>query len=102
MDSTASDRKMVGREGIEPSTNGLKVHCSTAELTAPLQSITLSAQRDDHSPFPLAGEAAVGRARSAGVRGHTAKTSQRVPPPPLATPVRESEPLILTAHAHQA
>ena len=35
-------RKLVGREGIEPSTNGLKVHCSTAELTAPLQSITLS------------------------------------------------------------
>ena len=25
---------MVGRDGIEPSTNGLKVHCSTAELTA--------------------------------------------------------------------
>ena len=24
---------MVGCEGIEPSTNGLKVHCSTAELT---------------------------------------------------------------------
>ncbi len=25
---------VVGRDGIEPSTNGLKVHCSTAELTA--------------------------------------------------------------------
>lgn len=24
---------MVGREGLEPSTNGLKVHCSTTELT---------------------------------------------------------------------
>ena len=28
------DVEMVGRDGIEPSTNGLKVHCSTAELTA--------------------------------------------------------------------
>lgn len=25
---------MVGREGFEPSANGLKVRCSTAELTA--------------------------------------------------------------------
>lgn len=25
---------MVGRDGFEPSTNGLKVHCSTTELTA--------------------------------------------------------------------
>ena len=25
---------MVGRAGIEPATNGLKVRCSTAELTA--------------------------------------------------------------------
>ncbi len=35
---------MVGRERFELSTNGLKVHCSTAELTAPLQSITAVAQ----------------------------------------------------------
>ena len=33
---------LVGREGFEPSTNGLKVHCSTAELTAPSLSIPLS------------------------------------------------------------
>jgi hypothetical protein len=26
----------VGREGLEPSANGLKVHCSTTELTARL------------------------------------------------------------------
>ena len=25
---------LVGREGFEPSANGLKVRCSTAELTA--------------------------------------------------------------------
>lgn len=24
-----SEEKLVGREGFEPSTNGLKVHCST-------------------------------------------------------------------------
>jgi hypothetical protein len=28
--------KMVGRGGFEPPANGLKVHCSTAELTARL------------------------------------------------------------------
>jgi hypothetical protein len=27
---------LVGREGFEPSANGLKVRCSTAELTAHL------------------------------------------------------------------
>ena len=25
---------LMGREGLEPSTNGLRVHCSTIELTA--------------------------------------------------------------------
>ena len=74
---------LVGRDGIEPSTNGLKVHCSTAELTAPasfnkpscearlsLPSPTGRGQgvraalpksttkhRPDHSPLPLAGRA---------------------------------------------
>ncbi len=28
--------KMVGRAGLEPAANGLKVHCSTTELTARL------------------------------------------------------------------
>ena len=46
---------MVGRDGIEPSTNGLKVHCSTAELTAPTLIDVASRKRDYRSP--LAGEA---------------------------------------------
>ena len=53
----ALDCYMVGRDGIEPSTNGLKVHCSTAELTAPAfikQRIARSAIITP--PLPLAGE----------------------------------------------
>ncbi len=54
---TLMDGEMVGRDGIEPSTNGLKVHCSTAELTAPASTRQCSrALRDNHSPLPLAGE----------------------------------------------
>ena len=48
---------MVGRDGIEPSTNGLKVHCSTAELTAHFYKVTPSREkRNYHSPRPLAGQ----------------------------------------------
>ena len=32
--SECADEKVVSREGIEPSTHGLKVRCSTAELPA--------------------------------------------------------------------
>jgi hypothetical protein len=59
---------MVGREGFEPSTNGLKVHCSTAELTAPASiKQRCRAKRDDHSPTPFG--------RGYGVRVRAAMTS---------------------------
>ena len=29
-----AEERMVGREGLEPSTNRLKAYCSTIELTA--------------------------------------------------------------------
>jgi hypothetical protein len=45
---------MVGRERFELSTNGLKVHCSTAELTAPrFNQTTLSRKARRSLPLSL-------------------------------------------------
>ena len=63
---------MVGRDGIEPSTNGLKVHCSTAELTAPLLSNTASRVAQLSLPLSRLRERARGE-------GHAAKEPQRSP-----------------------
>ena len=47
----------MGRDGIEPSTNGLKVHCSTAELTAPASiKYTIAHRAIVTPPLPPAGE----------------------------------------------
>src|SRR5581483_8043987 len=57
---------MVGRDGIEPSTNGLKVRCSTAELTAPA-SINKSS-REGRLSLSLLRERARGKGDISGTR----------------------------------
>ena len=45
------DQRMVSRVGFEPTTPGLKVRCSSAELTAPESNI---GTRPFHCQFTLA------------------------------------------------